>query len=234
MATSEIIENNILQTDFYNSTGHRKDNTGKCFGTSLVALHPVLLWRALKGARRATWLAKISKNYYLESTCTTRSWWLGELWEEIVCLDVEKASRDKRNTSSVVESKEGRVTVGRGEEGEWGSLLQSWPRADIIHSKAENEDWILMHVIRGNFRSPFFFFFFSFYFTSIEMFSMMQTLLSSLLLTFVFCLFQYLVYTGWHVSNEGCLKVEKRVVYLSKMTFYLSQGHFSGNFLQVP
>lgn len=45
MVTIETIENNILQTDFCN-TEHRKENIGKCFGTSLVALHPVLLWRA--------------------------------------------------------------------------------------------------------------------------------------------------------------------------------------------
>lgn len=72
MATIEIIENNLA--GFYSNTGHRKENIGKWFGTSLVALHPFLLWRALKGARRATWLAKISKNYYLESTCSTKSW----------------------------------------------------------------------------------------------------------------------------------------------------------------
>lgn len=42
-----------------------------------------------------------------------------------MCLDVRKASRDKRNTSYVVESKKGREAVGRGEDREWGSLLQS-------------------------------------------------------------------------------------------------------------
>lgn len=42
-----------------------------------------------------------------------------------MCLDVGKASRDKRNISSVEESKKERETVGRGKEGEWGSLVQS-------------------------------------------------------------------------------------------------------------
>lgn len=42
-----------------------------------------------------------------------------------MCLDVGKASRDKRNTSSAVESKKGRDVAGRGEERGWGSLLQS-------------------------------------------------------------------------------------------------------------
>lgn len=69
------------------------------------------------------------------------------------------ASRDKRNTSSVEEPKRGGEAVGKGRRGEGvgATTAKLTQRILILFSKVKSEDdHILMHFLRGNFRSVFF------------------------------------------------------------------------------